>query len=318
MPTYTTFRNVSFAGESLLSEQLESNLTAFFDWGFLCIGGFHNVQIPTSGIYGGNFHQLRLSDDRRYTAGKVWEGVRKNWAWESGVEYQTQPIQVSGVYVNGSFHSLSSTGTYAHHVDYPNGRIVFDSAIPTGSVVTCNYTYKYYSVMRGNEDSWAKIQFDSLRPDNSHFLQYGSGNWTETRENLLQLPVVVVDVLPRIDQHGYELGNGQKIISQEVAFHVITDNKDDRNFLHDVITEQWNHTLIAYDLNAINEDRQFALDINGSIASGAKTYPELVAQTGDGGYAWRTYYMDRAYSQEYNLTPSLHYVKVNATFVMVK
>ena len=72
-------------GDSTLVNDIKENVISFFDWGLLKKDNYINVSIPSSGIYGGNEHQLRLVDDPRYTAGQVWEGFRSNWVWESGI-----------------------------------------------------------------------------------------------------------------------------------------------------------------------------------------------------------------------------------------
>ena len=63
----TTFQHVSQVGYTLLNSELESNLKSYLDWGFLGIGGWFNVEIPTSGAFGGTFDQMRLVDDPSYT-----------------------------------------------------------------------------------------------------------------------------------------------------------------------------------------------------------------------------------------------------------
>ena len=83
----TTFTHVSQVGNTLLNSQLESNLKSFLDWGMLGIGGWFNVNIPTSGAWGGTFDQLRLVDDPSYGEGQVWESARKDWVWENEVPY---------------------------------------------------------------------------------------------------------------------------------------------------------------------------------------------------------------------------------------
>ena len=81
----TTFQHVSQVGYTLLNSELESNLKSYLDWGFLGIGGWFNVEIPTSGAFGGTFDQLRLVDDPSYSRGQIWEAARKDWVWEDPV-----------------------------------------------------------------------------------------------------------------------------------------------------------------------------------------------------------------------------------------
>ena len=87
-------KHVSQVGETLLTSQIESNMKSYLDWGLLGIGSFSNVSIPTSGAFGGTFDKLRLVDDPSYSQGQIWEAARKDWVWETGVYYDTQPVQM--------------------------------------------------------------------------------------------------------------------------------------------------------------------------------------------------------------------------------
>ena len=78
-------------GDNTLNTILQDNLVEFFDWALLEKGNFFNIEIPTSGHYGGDKHKLRLVDDPNYDSGQVWEGFRSNWVWQSGLSYQAQP-----------------------------------------------------------------------------------------------------------------------------------------------------------------------------------------------------------------------------------
>ena len=74
---YTTFNNVESIGNKLVLEQLEDNLKSFLDWGFLNIGGFVNVNIPTTGINSNSLHTLKQTNDPGFVAGRVWQTTHK-------------------------------------------------------------------------------------------------------------------------------------------------------------------------------------------------------------------------------------------------
>jgi len=84
-----TFSNVDNLGSNYLLNNLEENLKTFFDWGFLNIGGFVNVNIPVSGLYGGNFSQLKSTSQPAYRDGQVWQTFRKDWVWENNINYNS-------------------------------------------------------------------------------------------------------------------------------------------------------------------------------------------------------------------------------------
>ena len=116
----TTFKGVNSISDDLLLNILESNFKMFFDWGFLNIGAWFDATIPNSGtIYGSTNppSKLLLVDDPSYIAGQVWQGMRKDWVWESGISYSgNSPIDVSGCYVNNTFIPYSGN---TFHIDYP-------------------------------------------------------------------------------------------------------------------------------------------------------------------------------------------------------
>ena len=68
---HTKLNNLDNCQDSTLSNILEDNFILFYDWCLLDRGGFFNIKIPQSGIYGGDRHALRSVDTPNYTDGKV-------------------------------------------------------------------------------------------------------------------------------------------------------------------------------------------------------------------------------------------------------
>jgi len=175
---YTQLRGVDELGDDLIGSQLANNLINFYNWGMLGVGGFFNINITTTGPYGGNQHQLRPVQDPNYADGQVWEGFRSDWVWETGVNYNTQPIRVSGVFVDGAFQPATGVGTYAHHINYPLGRVVFDTAVSTTSTLTAEFSYRWAHFDKADSPWMREVMYRSNRVDDAHFLQMGSGNWS--------------------------------------------------------------------------------------------------------------------------------------------
>lgn len=288
VPTNTNFKNVTFYTKSTLSENLKSNIIEFFNWGFLNIGKFANVQIPVSGAYGGRPYQLRLSEDDRYTKGQVWEGFRKQWIWESGTECPTQPISISGVFVNNTFYPLSTTGAFAYKIDYPNGRVVFNTAIASTSTVKCAHSYRYIQIYDDNAPWYKTWQEDSQRSDSPQFNLYGSGLWSKPPEQRVQLPAIVVESTINTTRRPREIGSLSQWVQQEFRFNILAETKADFEFIHDVITEQQEKSLIGFDKNLMLSATGMPLNYDGSVANGAKTYPNLIKPQNQGGYEWNT------------------------------
>lgn len=270
------FRNVNNVGESLVSDNIEANLIGYLQWGFLEVGAYFNIRIPTSGAYGGNAHRLRLSELQGYSTGQVWEAFRKDWIWESGIPYSTPPIKVSGIYVNGSYYPTSDTGVYAHAIDYVHGRVIFHSPIATGSVVTCEYSPRYIHVNNVDAPWFKQIQPNSLRPDGLQFTQFGSGLWSIPAEKRVQLPAIIVEVIPSVNKVGYQIGDLAAWHKQEVRFHLISETHKDLMWMHDCITNQFETDIDTFDKNVIRASGAFPLTSSGTIVSNPKSYLNLI------------------------------------------
>jgi len=309
MPSHTRFKGVASSNESLLSGQLEANLKLFFDWALLGVGAYANITLPASPTGTAGAHRLRLSDDPNYTQGRVWEAFRKDWVWETGVQRTPAPINISGVWTNGTFRSLSSTGTYAHIIDHPNGRIIFTSAIPTGTHVSCEYSYRKYQVYAGDPDWFREVQLEADW-NNSQFLQIGSGAWSAMADARVQTPAVVIRPLAGVINHPLELGNLVHQRQQPVSFHVLGDNSQDVCWMHDVLVGQKEKTIRLFDLNEVIRDDEWPLNGAGSRKTDAMMYPDLVAEDNYGGYFYNKCYIKNTISQEKLNRPPLRHTNI--------
>lgn len=286
MPDHTRLKGISEYGQYQLSAALQVNLNHYLCWAFLGIGAFANVErssASASGAYGGDLSRLRLSEDPNYSVGQVWDGVRRDWVWETGIDYGTQPIHVSGVWVNSTFHPSSSSGAYAHTVDYPNGRIVFQNPISSGATVQASYSFRAVHVADADSPWWRQFQSDSLRADNPHFLQYGSGDWSVLPQNRIQLPAIVVDAIPETRSEGAGLGGGQHV-SQRVHLYVVGQLPGECKHLHDILVRQKEKRLNLYDLDRVSSSGVYPLNADGDLNPSGLMYPQLLHAD---GYGWR-------------------------------
>lgn len=280
------FKGVDNIGDALLGEQLEANLVSWFNWAMLGIGGFTNVTIASSGAYGGADHRLYLASDPYYDDGQIWQAGRQDWVWETGVGYPHEPIRVSGVYVNGGFHPTTGTGPYAHSVNYPLGRVVFDQAISPTSTVSCEHSYRYAHCSTSDVPWWRQLQLGSLRSDDSHLAQDGSGAWAVLSQSRTQLPAVIVQVTDEERRAGLQLGGGH-LVHRDVLFHIVAEAPWEKRQLHDILTAQKDKRTVLFNKNWVADASAFPVDDEGSPVAGAKMYPQMVAPTGEGGYGWK-------------------------------
>ena len=321
----TTFQHVSQVGNTLLNSELESNLKSFLDWGFLGIGGWFNVEVPTSGAWGGTYDRMRVVNDPAYTLGQVWETPRKDLVWETGVSYPSglgtiQPIQISGVFVDGTtaanFYGPGDS-TYGHYIDYPLGRIVFDSAIDTTSTVYMNHSYRWVQVYLADKAPWwQELQYRSFRVDSTHVSQTGSGDWSIGGQHRVQLPAVVIEAVPRRHSEGYELGSANLRTYQDVLFHVVAESKWQRNQLVDIFSMQQDKSIYLFNTNKVAEEGVYPLDYRGMLASGNPLmYPNLVATS---GYRWKECrFGHTTLSEVESPHPGLHEGIVRTTFEVI-
>lgn len=272
---YTKFNFIDSIGENLLISQLESNLKTYLDWSLLEIGSFTNIAIPTSGAFGGSYDSMRVVKDPSYTDGRVWETARKDWVWETGLTYATQPINITGVYISGTMYGTGSIAS--HHYNYPLGRVVFDNPIRTTSTVKISHSYRNVQVYIADQAPWwDELQYNSLRVDNSTFNYTASGDWNILANHRVQLPAVVIEAIPRRSFKPYEMGNVSNFVYQDVIFHVIAESRWWRNQLVDILSLQKDKTIWLYDNNAILAATGYPLDYRGMRKTNPLMYPTFV------------------------------------------
>tara|TARA_R110002020_G_scaffold55309_3_gene153624 strand:- start:7596 stop:8558 length:963 start_codon:yes stop_codon:yes gene_type:complete len=274
---YTTFSKVSNIGDTLLSSEIENNLKWYLDWALLGVGGWSNINIPTSGTWGGNYDALRLVNDPAYENGRVWETARKDWVWESGSSYSGyDPIQVSGVYVNGALYGTGDV-TYGHHYDYPLGRVVFDNAISTTSSVKAEYSYRNVQVYVADEAPWwDELQYNSLRVDDTTYSATGSGSWGILANHRVQMPSIVLEVVPRRRFTPYQMGDTSQFVKQDVLFHIVAESRWWRNQLVDIISLQKDSQLWLFNSNTLISSGVFPLDYRGMRVTNPLNYNDIV------------------------------------------
>lgn len=302
MSLNTQLKSVTAIGDSLISDQLEANLVSFFDWGLLNIGGFFNVKFPGAGT------RLRYGHDDDYEDGRVWEGYRYGWVWESGVAFQGyEPIPISGVWVNGDFLP-AGTGYF---IDYPAGRVVFDNPLPKNTQVACEFSFRRVRVATSDATWFQELQYNTLEltaENQAEFVQVGSGAWNVLAKNRIQLPAIVVESVSRVKMVGLEIGSRARVHEQDVIFHVLAETPMDKKQLHDIIIAQWDHRLMLFDKNAVDDADAWGLDSEGRPRNLPARYPDLVS-----GFAWRVLAITNMRSEPQDSFPPLYRATCRAT-----
>ncbi len=326
----TTFKGVTSLQKDSLSNNLLLGVQDFLSWGFLQIGAFQNISRdpPVSGHIDNDLfyrYRLRKSDDPNYEIGQVWEGFRNDWVWESGFSYEgTEPITVSGVWVNDSFYG-SGDATYSHYVDYPNGRIVFDYPLLSENVVEANFSHRTVGISLADEQYVQELMFNSYEmEDLDSYLISSSGTRNRLGERRLQMPIVALELAQCRGRTGWQLGGGQ-IEENDLLFHIFAENQFDKNNIRDVILNQSEKVLYLMDRGMMQEKAGYPFQLNGLgyPNDNVKMYPDMVAptgtwHTGDGGFRWKQARLDNVVSSDMPpVNGWLHRCTIRGTFSVI-
>ena len=308
----TKFKGVDSISQDLLLNILETNFKMFLDWGFLNIGAWFDATINTSTIYGGTEHSsLQSVADPGYTDGQVWQGVRKDWVWETVVYKETSPTAISGVHVDSTFIPYSNNSFI---VDYPNGKIIFDNPISINSNVQLEYSYRTVQTHRSSESPWVNIlQYNSMNTSNTDIQQKNDGDWSIGGNHRVQMPCIIIEAIPRSRSRPYEIGNTLLWLEQDIGFYILAENKNDRNKLLDIIRLQQDLTIQLFDTNILAQNDLFPLDYNGDLQDNALMYPDIITY-----YPWRKCLLKNINLFELDSpVPSLHrgFAKVTAEII---
>jgi hypothetical protein len=297
----TYFQHVTDIGEKSSIASLEDNIKSFLDWGFLNIGGFINVKIPTSGISGGDFHKLKPATDLSSTANTIWSSPKKDWVYESGISHKgNSPTSISGIYLNNTFvPGPTGVSPNQYRINYPLGQIVFTSAKPANSNIQLNYSYRYVQVYKANESVWWKeIQDLAYNPKNNN------ADLNITANHRIQLPSIIIETIARTSQTPYQLGTTENIISQDILLHIFTENPMQRNTLIDILLLQKDKQSFLYDINKVIKNNTYGLNYRGEKNNSGLNYNQII---NDQSYHLRSFYIDSAVTSEMNTLSSSLY-----------
>lgn len=277
----TTFKGVNNISQDLLLNILEANFKMYLDWAFLNIGGWFDASINTNSLYGVNQHSKLLPvNDPAYADGRVWQGIRKDWVWENGITFNaSSPVVISSITVNSN--TINKSGNFS--VNYPLGRIIFNSPISLNSNVNLNYSYRFVQTHRSSESPWFNLlQYSSFNTSNADIKLSDDGEWSIGGHHRIQMPCIIIEPVARSRSRPYEIGNSLLWLEQDIAFYVLAENKNDRNKLLDILRLQQDATLQLFDTNELAQNDNYPLDYNGDTKNSMLMYPDIVST-----YPWR-------------------------------
>lgn len=309
----TTFQGINDISEDLLLNIVEANFKTYFDWAFLNLGAWFDAEVGEYTINSSTVQQAQLLAvaDEAYLDGQVWQGIRKDWVFESGCHPTTNPIQISGLTVDGAFHSYPG-GDFV--INYPEGRVIFDAPVSIGATVLMDYSYRNVQVYRASDAPWfSELQYNTFNNSDPDIQRMEDGNWSIAGNHRIQLPAIIIDPIARSNSSPYELGSRGLVISQDIGFHVIAETKNERNKLLDIIRLQQGITLDMYDTNLVAQAEKFPLGPNLDKNFAGEMYPDLVLN-----YHYRKCFLRMVNLYEIqSLGPNLHQGLARATVEII-
>lgn len=300
---YTTFKGVDRISDDFLLNILETNFKTYFDWAFLCIGGWFDANIDENNIYGSINQHSKLVPvvDESYEDGQVWQSIRKDWVWETGINFsETSPIPITGIFVDNSYYTNNNPD---YTINYPDGRIIFDTAKSVSSNIELNYSYRNVQVYRASDSPWLNtIQYGSFNTSSPEISRTEDGDWSIGGNHRIQLPAIVIEAVPRSRSRPFEIGSDNLLIEQDIAFYVLAENKNDRNKLLDILRLQQDANILLYNTNSLAQNDQYPLDHNGNLKTNPLMYPDMVNT-----YKWRKCWIKEANLFELDsINPNFH------------
>lgn len=259
-----TFSNINSLSDHSLIAQVEENLKAYLDNGFLNIGGFINC-VSGTGLYGTVDNKLTQTSASNYQKGTVWETTNKDWVYETGIDYNgTHPIPVTGIYVNNIFlPSPTGSGNYGYSLNYNNGQITFNRSIPPQTNIRLNYSYKRVHVYKSSVANWWGEFRNAVYSDLPN-------------DYALYTPCVIIEPTSRTEMKPYQLGDRSFFTDQDFLLYIFAESAIERNNLADIIRFQKERTLLTYDINRVIRDGVYPINFNGSVNNSGQCYNQLL------------------------------------------
>jgi hypothetical protein len=250
-----------------LSDQILINLRFWISQNLLTAGAYSIYRVGQDSFFANEEAVLRTVPDGRFPDRTVFEGVG-SFVWEQSGSVPADIFRVSGVYVDGNFIPATDTsGQFRHHIDYLNGRVIFDESVSINSTVAANYCSRGVSCGLADSREFEVIMLESIEEFLSNS---GSPEATPSKEHSVWLPFVAIEVQSGRGR-GLQLGGGQ-IKERVIVLHIFADTPGDRNFLLDTLDFQNRAAFWLGDMNSIS----LPFDEHGSVLPGTTNFIDLI------------------------------------------
>jgi hypothetical protein len=252
-----------------------SNLKLYLDQLLVERGWYDNVASGETDWHGNNLSQLfAIQDDPRYpidsgTSVHIWQGYKKNWVIESGMEPftsgLTNPTIPRAIIIGGvSWPVRAFGGASGVAIDFRNGRVIVESGITFGTTVEVVHSEKYVWVDTISRDL---ISNQVTYIDNTKRVavsEIPSGQ-------ISQVPMILMEMTASKAPQGMELGGGL-ILKPTMHLHIIANNRWDKDELIDFLEQRKDETIQMISLDDV--PAQFTYE--GDFAAGWLTRQNLI------------------------------------------
>lgn len=196
-------------------EDIRQGLYNLFDHKLLEQGAYVNITGGQKNSRGFDLSKLYpvVDDSLGLPSGYIWQSAFHNWNYESGVSNLPIPIVASGVIINGIFTPKSSS----IHIDYLNGRVIFDSAQSVTGNIQAAFAYKEYSFLTptSEEDTKASTKYSN---NSKIFPQPFAASPDE-----VYLPALFIEI-EEATERGFQLGGTHETIPT-FKVNIISDRR---------------------------------------------------------------------------------------------
>lgn len=254
---------------------IEINLLSRFDHGLLSIGGWGDVTYNAINIDGINMSQLVPVGATQ----RIFQAPRQKWVYENYIEY----VNADGDTISPIEPIIYQDGvvmTSGYTINYDLGQVVLDS--PTNEDMRAEYSYKLFNLSLIDRELWFKQVnfwddlssfFDEIPDCDSVYLV--------NSVHRVQLPLLLIGASNRGRASRYCIGNCYKKFEYDIHFYILSECKEDRNKLVNIVLNQSDVGFCTFNADAAACSGELPINCGG--LSSETTFLELINK-----YPWKS------------------------------
>lgn len=266
------FKGIDSAGVAgfSLTDQILYNLKFWIDHNLLAHGGFDIYKVGQNSFFANDEANLHYVPDQRFPDRTVFESVGRGFVWESGISpiNGDPPFRISGININGAFVPIGDTGPNRFHLDYINGRVIFDESRNENDIISADYCSRAVYTNFADSDVFNLLMLESIE----EFLSKETPSAIPSKEHQIWLPAIFLE-LQSGRGRGLQLGGGQ-VKERVVVLHLFANDSGYRNMLLDILDFQNRAAFILGDLNSMPQ----MFDEFGSVLPGITNFIDMASQ----------------------------------------